>query len=107
MFRMGPTLQLGVGHLIAEGPERRSPPHAFQKVRPTAPVARQERALKDDLSPFSQCRARGICVACQIVASDLDDILAGPLQPLQMRRFMRVALLLKERGILAVLAGLR
>ena len=45
------ALQLGVGHLVAERAERRGRLDPLQKVRPAAPVARQERPLKHDLRP--------------------------------------------------------
>lgn len=105
VFRMRPALQLGVGDLITEGPERRRALHALQEVRPAAPVARQERTLKGDLGASGQRRPRSFGVARQIVPGDLDDILAGSLQPLKMHGLMGIALLLQERNILAVLAG--
>jgi len=101
------ALELGVGHLVAERPQRRRFLHPLQEIRPAAPVAREERPLKDHLGALGQCGTGGLGVLGQIAARNLDDLAPLGLQPRQMRGLMRVALFLQQFGVLAVGARLR
>ena len=107
VFRMRAALQLGVRHFVAESAKGGGALHAFQKIRPPAPVSRQERPLKHDLRSGSKCSAGCGGVLHQVAPRYLHDTAPCGAQPCQVRRLVGVALLLQQGGILTILARIR
>ncbi len=102
MLGVRTALQLRVGHLVAKRSECRGSLDAFQEIRPAAPVARQECALKDNVRTSTQRRARGLGVVGKLAPRDLHHVSARRVELGQMRGFVGVALLLQKRGVFAV-----
>lgn len=106
MLRMRPALQLGIGHLIAEGAKCRGLIDPHQEIRPASPGARQEGPLKDDLGTLHQRCTGRLRIDDQIATGNLQHGFPVGLQLLQMRRLMRVALFLQKGRVLAVFSRL-
>ena len=89
--------ELGVGHLVAPGAERRGALHAHEEVGVAAPGRRQHDSLVDDVHPAAHRVERSLGggpepVGRAAVELDLLHLEAGLAQPFQVRSLVLVAL---------------
>ena len=101
---LGAPGELRVGDLVAPGAEvGRAVVYAEEEVGVSGPAVVEEGALVDDLGAGAHGREGGLCRCARrrrrSVEGNLDDVLAGVLQRLEIGRLVLVALASDQVGI--------